>query len=79
MLGRPQAGSRHELGDPIGAQPLLPGGRVGALLGHIAEVAEQENQPQMAYIARARRELLADVRERGLDSALPPSSVHAPR
>ena len=79
LLGLLQAGTPDELRDAIAAHPLLLDARVDALLGHIAEVAEQENQPQMAYIARARRELLADVRERGLDSALPPSSVHAPR
>jgi CHAT domain-containing protein len=55
----------------IDAHPILLDQRIDALLSQMAEIAEQEGQPEMASVARARRDLLHEVRDVGLDTALP--------
>jgi CHAT domain-containing protein len=81
LLSLLQADSPGPLLKIIAANPILLDRRVDTLLGHIAEAAEQEGQPQMAYIARVRRDLLRRAREEGVDQAFgpdtPPPQVHA--
>ncbi len=81
LLSLLQADSPGDLLKIIAANPILLDRRVDTLLGHMAEAAEQDGQPQMAYIARARRDLLRQAREQGVDQALGPDTptpqVHA--
>jgi CHAT domain-containing protein/tetratricopeptide (TPR) repeat protein len=83
VLGLVQADGLTAIVEVIRAHPVLLDERVDALLGHMAELTEQEGQPQMAAVARARRDLLEEVRTHGLDvltrRAEPPADVRARR
>jgi hypothetical protein len=71
LLSFLQAPDEGALREVLAAHPLLLDARVDALLQKIAEVADEDGQPQMAFIARARRHLLDQVREHGVDQVLP--------
>ena len=81
VLSLLQADSQADLREIIASHPILLDPRVDTLFGHLAEVAEQEGQPQMAYTAQVRRDLLRRAREQGIDQALAPGpsppQVHA--
>lgn len=72
-----QAGGLPEIRDILSARSILLDQRIDDLLSHIAEAAEQEGEPQMAAVARARRDLLEQVRSHGLDALA--SSQEPPR
>lgn len=56
----------------IAAHPVLSDRRCEALLAEVAETADQEAVPQMAQVARERRNVLHQVSEVGLDKAFRP-------
>ena len=81
LLGLLQADGPASAREAIEASPVLLDQRCDALLAQMAETADQEGQPQMARVARERRDLLRRVSEVGIDQAFqpvqPPPTVHA--
>ena len=81
LLGLLQADGPGSAREVIEANPVLLDPRYDSLLAQVAETLDEEGQPQMAYVARERRDLLRRVREQGIDRAFepmpPPPTVHA--
>jgi tetratricopeptide (TPR) repeat protein len=81
LIGLLQANGAAAVREVIEASPVLLDQRCDALLAQVAETAEQEGEPQMAHVARERRDLLRRVSELGIDQAFgparPPPAVHA--
>jgi CHAT domain-containing protein len=81
LIGLLQANGAAAVREVIEASPVLLDQRCDALLAQVAETAEEEGEPQMAHVARERRDLLRRVSELGIDQAFgpaqPPPVVHA--
>jgi len=81
LLSLLQADGPDAIRSVIEGSPVLLDQRCETLLAQIAETAEQEGEPQMARVARDRRDLLRRVSELGIDQALgpapPPPTVRA--
>jgi CHAT domain-containing protein/tetratricopeptide (TPR) repeat protein len=73
-----QAESPSALRQIIEENPVLFDQRVDSMLGGTAEAAADDGHPEMAYVARHRRDTLRRVREVGIDKVFPPGPPPPP-